>query len=127
MMDDKALVALTVRYGYGGHESKTVALPISQELARELLHGVEYSDDPFSLMLASPGMFGGKGDAVTIRRRAFQMRRDVAEQIAKAMVPALLEAFGVNDELDGYRVSDMSENEREYYANRGRLPPKTPR
>jgi hypothetical protein len=42
--------------------------------------------------------------------------------IASAMVPALMEAFGVNDELDGYRVERMSEREREYHVQRGRLP-----
>ena len=117
-----AKVSLTIRYGWHSENEKTVALPISADLARELMGRVELGDKPFSVLLASPGMFGGKGDAVTIRRKTFKMRRAVAEEIARAMVPALLEAFGVNDELDGYRVSGMSEEEREFHRKRGRLP-----
>jgi hypothetical protein len=108
-----ASVRLTVCYGTFGEQSKTVGVPISERIARELMGTVELSNDPFSLMIASPGMMGGKGDAVTIRRKAFQMRREVAEQIASAMVPALMEAFGVNDEVDGYRATDLSPEERE--------------
>lgn len=83
--------------------------------------GVERSDEPFSLLVASPGMFGGKGDALTFRRKTFKMRREVAKDIAAAMVPALLEAFGVNDELDGYKLEAMSPEEREYHRRRGRI------
>lgn len=120
-MAQRALVELTIRYGDFGHESKTVAVPISEDLARELLGSVELSDDPFSLFVASPGVFGGRGDAVTMRKRAFKMRRDVAQEIAKAMVPELMRAFGVNDRLDGYRIEEMSEEEREWNRKRGRL------
>ena len=49
------------------------------------------------------------------------MRRDVAQEIAKAMVPELMRAFGVNDRLDGYRIEEMSEEEREWNRKRGRL------
>ena len=115
-------IELTIRYGHWGEQQKSVAVPIDESLMRELMGKVELSSEPLSLMLASPGMFGGKGDAVTVRRRTFQMRRDMAEQIAQAMVPALLKAFGVNDELDGYRVSGMSEEERKCHMQRGRLP-----
>ena len=114
-MKDKTLVMLTVRYGPYGLSEKTVAVPISEDLTRELMGGVELSNEPHSLLLASPGLYGGKGDAITIRNKAFKMRRLVAEDIARAMVPALLKAFGVNDELDGYRVDDMSDEEREWY------------
>lgn len=120
-MERRALVELTIRYGDYGHESKTVAVSISDDLTRELLGSVELSDDPFSLFVASPGVFGGRGDAVTMRKRAFQMRRDVAQEIAKAMVPELMRAFGVNDRLDGYRIEDLSEEEREWHRKRGRL------
>ncbi len=111
MNDRPAQVELTIRYGYG-HESKTIAIQISDSLARELMHGVELSDDPWSLLLASPGMSGGRGDARTIRREAFKMRREVAEEISRAMVPALLKAFGVNDERNGYRDADLTDEER---------------
>lgn len=115
-------VDLTIRYGEWGEQSKTVVVPVSKMLMKELIEKVELSNEPFSLMIASPCMFGGRGDAVTIRRKTFEMRREIAEQIAKAMVPALLRAFGVNDELDGYRVSDMTPDERERHERRGRLP-----
>ena len=121
-MNERALVELTVRYGHYGHEQKTVALPISEDFTRELLGGVELSDDPFSLFIASPGVLGGHGDALTFRRRTFKMRREVAEQIAKAMVPALLKAFGVNDKLDGYKIEELDPAEVEYHRKRGRLP-----
>ena len=115
-------VSLTIRYGSYGEQSKTVAIPISEMLMRELMERVELSNEPFSLMIASPCMFGGGEDAVTIRRKTFAMRREIAEQIAHSMVPALLDAFGVNDELNGYRVSDMSQEERECHERAGRLP-----
>lgn len=120
-MEQRALVELTIRYGDFGCKSKTVAVQIGDNLTRELLGGVELSDDPFSLFIASPGVFGGRGDAVTMRKRAFQMRREVAQEIAKAMVPELLRAFGVNDKLDGYRIEELSEEEREWHRKRGRL------
>lgn len=119
--DMKARVELTIRYGFYGEQEKTLAVPISESLTRELMGGAELSDDPFSLMLASPGLYGGKGNAATIRHKAFEMRRSVAEDIARAMVPELMKAFGVNDQLDGYRVDGMSEEEREWYRSRGRL------
>lgn len=121
-MSGQALVELTLRYGDYGSEIKTVAVPISEDLTRQLLGPVELSDEPFSLMLASPSMFGGKGNALTARRKTFQMRRQVAEEIARAMVPELMKAFGVHDELDGYPVSTMSPAEREYHQRKGRLP-----
>jgi hypothetical protein len=100
-MRDRALVELTVRYGEYGQQQKTIALPISEDLTRELMEGVELSDEPFSLILASPAVFGGHEDAVTLRKRTFKMRKEIAQAIANAMVPELLKAFGVNDELEG--------------------------
>lgn len=117
----KALVELIIRYGDYGQELKAVAIPISEDLTRQLLGRVELSDEPLSLLMASPGAFGGRGDAVTIRKITFRMRRSVAEQIARAMVPELMKAFGVNDELDGYRVEDMSKEELDWYVQHGRL------
>lgn len=119
--DHSALVELTIRYGAFREVSKTLAINISADLTRELLDGVELSDDPFSLLLASPNAFGGRSDALTMRRRAFQMRRSVAEEIAAAMVPAMLAAFGVNDKFDGYRVDELSDEERALHKARRRL------
>jgi hypothetical protein len=120
-MNSQARVELTIRYGAYGEKSKTVAVPVSEELTRDLMEDVELSDEPFSLFVASPGVFGGRGDAVTIRRRTFKMRREVAKEIAAAMVPELLRAFGVNDQLDGYKVDELSEDERAWHRARGRL------
>jgi hypothetical protein len=105
-------IDLTVSYGAYGQESKTVSLEISQDLMHELSESVELSDEPMSLFLASPGAFGGHGDAVTFRRRKFKMRRELAEEIAASMVPALLRAFGANDQVDGYRVDELGEDQR---------------
>ena len=121
-MNCKPSIELTIRHGQFGEKQKTVALRIDEDLMRDLMGHVELSDEPFSLMLASPGMFGGKGDAVTMRRAKFKLRQDVAQKIAKDMVRAMVEAFGANDELDGYRVADLSEEERNYHARMGRLP-----
>lgn len=115
----RALVELSIRYGYG--DRKTVAIPISDSITRELMQTVERSDDPLSLALASPALYGGRGDAFTTRHKTFKMRRDIAEEIAKKMVPALMQAFGGNDELDGYKIERMTEEEREYHRQRGRL------
>lgn len=120
MSDQRAFVELTLRYGAFRDKHKTVVVPINEELTRELLEPVELSDSPISLLLASPGMWGGRGNAYTKREQTFKMRRAVAEEIAKAMVPALLEAFGVNDELDGYRLEGMSPEERAFHRRRGR-------
>jgi hypothetical protein len=122
-MRNSALVELTVRWGEYGEQQKSVAVQIGEDLTRELMEGAELSDDPFSLMMAMGCLSGRRMEnhPVVLRRRIFKMRRAVAEDIARAMVPALMKAFGVNDELDGYRVSDMSEEEREYQAKRGRL------
>lgn len=121
MNDGRALVELTIRYGAFGEKQKTVGIPIDPSLTRELMGSVERSDDPYSLFFASPGLMGGKGNAITMRQQAFKLRRAVANEIARAMVPALLEAFGVNDKLDGYRLEDMSPEEREFQRRRGRL------
>lgn len=121
-MAEQASVELTIRHGRFGEQVKTITLPISEYLLRELMCTVELSDDPFSLMLASPGLMGGRGDAVTIRRKAFTMRREAAKDIARLLVQELTNAFGVNDELDGYKVSEMSDEERAYHQQRGRLP-----
>lgn len=116
----KTGIELTIRYGAFGEKHKTVALNIDDSLARELLEPVELSDDPFSLMIKSPAFYGGVGNAVTARKKTFQMRRAVAAEIARQMVPALLQAFGINDELDGYKVAEMSEEEVAFYRLRGK-------
>lgn len=116
------LIELTIHYGEFRQHKKTVCLNLSEDLVGQLLERVELSDEPFSLMLASPSFYGARGgDAVTIRRKKFEMRRSVAVEIASAMVPALMESFGVNDELDGYRVNDMSPEEKAFYREKGRL------
>jgi hypothetical protein len=100
-------IELTIRYGRYGEQSKSVAVPVSEGLMEDLMEPVELSDEPWSLLIASPAFYGGKGDAVTMRKRSFKMRREVAQEIARAMVPALMAAFGVNDEVDGYRREQL--------------------
>lgn len=79
-------IELKVRYGRWGEQEKTVVLPISHDLMRELMGKVELSNDPFSLMLVSPGLYGGVGNAVTFRDKTFRMRRRVARAIADVMM-----------------------------------------
>lgn len=119
----RAQVELTLRIGRYGERVQSVAVPISEDLARQLTEPVELSDEPMSMLLASPGMFGGKGDAVTIRHKKFVLRKDVARGLADQITAELLKLFGDRDELDGYTVGDMSPEERKYHRSRGRLKP----
>ena len=117
-MDSRALVELTIRFGRYGEQSKTVAVPIGDDLTRELMGGIELSEDPSTRLLH--GMSGG-GDCVTIKRKTFKMRRSIADAIARAMAPELCRAFGVNDKLDGYKLDELSDEERAWHQARGRL------
>ena len=114
-------IELTIRTGHFGEKAKTFALKLSDETMRELTETVELSTDPFSELLASPGMFGGYGSARTVRAKAFEMRASTARKIADALTQALIEEFGSNDELDGYKVSGMSAEELEFHKRTGRL------
>jgi hypothetical protein len=105
-MSNQARVELTIVYGRYGDKRKTIFVPVSDELMRELTEGVELSNDPFSLALASPGMWGGRGNAVTTRLQTFEARREIATEIAGKLVSVLIEAFGVNDKRDGYDVEN---------------------
>jgi hypothetical protein len=107
----RALVELTLRMGPCGERVKTVALPIDDRLARDLTEPLELSDEPWSLMLASPCLYGGRGDAVTVRRRAFALRRETAREIGRAVAEKLVEMFGAEDEVDGYKKRDLTEDE----------------
>ena len=100
-------VTLTV---YTGRDfrSHRLAVGISADLTRELSEPVELSDEPFSILLASPGLFGGTGDAVTIRENKFKMREATAREIAGALTTALVAYFGRNDETNGYKKDDAA-------------------
>lgn len=97
--NERGLVELTLRIGQYGERVETVAVPISDELAGELTEGMELSDEPFSLMLAS---LGTQKDYVTVRRKKFRMRREFAHEIARALEGKLMELFGADDVTDGY-------------------------
>lgn len=107
-MSDRGIarVELTLRMGRFGERVETVVVPINEMLAYELTEPVELSDEPLSIALASPGLFGGYGDAVTIRKRKFQLREDAAKGLARDLVKELVKLFGTNDETDGYRKRD---------------------
>ena len=102
----KPQVELTLRIGQYQEQVKTVCVPISEDLSRELLEPIEWSDEPLSLILASPGMWGGKGDAITQRKKIFKLRRDVAKALAESITEELIKLFGMNDVQDGYRRED---------------------
>lgn len=113
----KPSIELTIRYGQFGEKAKTVALQIGEDLMRELMEPVERSDDAFSLFVSSRR---GR-DAVAHRKKTLHMRKALAEQIARQMVPAIVEAFSVNDQLDGYRIDELSPEERAFHKSKGRL------
>jgi hypothetical protein len=73
----------------------------------ELSEPMERSDDPWSLILASPGMFGGKGNMIEIRKKVFKMRKEAAAEISRAVTEALIEYFGRNDVTNGYRRDQL--------------------
>lgn len=89
-----------------------IAIPVSDRVLRELSEQLELSDDGFSVMLASPGMLGGHGDSVTIRKRVFKMREDFAKEIAATLVMALTEYFGRNDVTNGYTKVQLEAHRR---------------
>jgi hypothetical protein len=108
----KPSIELTIRYGVYGEQHKTLVLPIDESLMEDLTGSVELSDEPFSVLLASPGMYGSKGGAVTIRRKALVMRREIAKEIGRLVADALPELFGMNDKVDGYRKDDLDPDDR---------------
>jgi hypothetical protein len=103
-------IFLTIKSGMFGEESKTVALPISGQLMHELRSPVELSNDPTSLLLASPGVINGIGpleaigETVTIRKKQFEMRKNHAAEIGRKVAQALLDFYGESDEMNGYRT-----------------------
>jgi len=97
----KTRIELVIRVGDEFTEIR-VPVDVSAQLLRELSEPVELSDAPFALLLASPGMWGGRGDAITVRKKAFAMRKDTASEISDKIVNALVKFFGRNDKTDGY-------------------------
>jgi hypothetical protein len=68
----------------------------------------------------SPGKVSLKS-SLEVKKRLFTMRHHFADEIATAVVNALVKEFGSDDTLFGYKISDMDENEKEYHRQRGRL------
>jgi hypothetical protein len=100
-------ITLTLRIGQYGERVESVELPISQMLAEELLEPVELSDEPLSLLLASPGLYGGYGDAVTVRKKKFALRKYTSRVIARLIEEKLFEMFGVDDRTNGYSKQQL--------------------
>jgi len=71
-------------------------------------------------------MYGGAGNAEEIRVLAMQRRHLLAQEIAGKLARSLIDSFGANDKLDGYRIDDMSDDERDYHRSRGRLTQEDP-
>lgn len=99
-------IIVTINPGFG-RQHRSVVVPVDSELWREATQPTELSDDPFALMLASPGLYGGHGDAITIRKKVFKMRADLAQEIGRAVAARLIEAFGERDETDGYTKEQL--------------------
>ena len=100
-------VELTLTIGQFGESREIIAVPISAELAYDLTEPVELSDNPLSIMLASPGLFGGVGNAIELRQKKFRLRQTAAHALATAIERKLVELFGIDDEQDGYKKQDL--------------------
>lgn len=103
-----ARIELVLCLGHFGEEQHRIALALPPDLERDLIEPVEISDEPLSLLLASPGLYGGRGNAIEIRERKFQLRRSVAKQLAAQIESELIRMFGHEDERDGYKARDWS-------------------
>jgi hypothetical protein len=112
----KPFIELTIGHGFYGEKTKRVALNIPEHFMLELMESVETSNDPFSLMLASPGMYGGHGNAVDIRRKKFALRDDFSRYLADTLVNELRKAFGANDVKDGYSIEQQNRREAALYG-----------
>ena len=118
-------IELTIRHGHFGEKEERIAVDLNELAWRDMTRPVELSNNPISLMLASPGLIGGRGNAVTIREETFKLRRREARRIAfiltEKLAEKLFEAFGVDDELDGYKVSGMTPEELAWHKQAGRI------
>lgn len=94
---------IELRVYHGMSKTACVAIKVSDELYRELTQEVELSDKPMSLLIASPSLYGGNGDAISIREKVFKMRKHYARELAESITKALVEHFGMNDVTDGYK------------------------
>jgi hypothetical protein len=103
----KPSITLVLRIGEFGEKQYAIVLPLSETLTKELMEPVELSDNPLSILLASPGFYGGYGDAVTIRKKKFRLREATAKEIAREIEKTLLEMFGENDKTDGYSKEQL--------------------
>lgn len=101
-----AQIELILRLGPFGEKEHRTRIEIPPGVARDLTEPVEISDEPMSILLASPGLYGGRGDAVEIREKKFQLRRSTARKIAGEIERNLSLMFGHEDERDGYKARD---------------------
>lgn len=109
----KSGIRLTVYIGEYGQREETVALLLPDGLAHDLREPMELSNEPFALMIAGAGR---TGDFIELRRKSFQMRRDVAEDIGRQVAAELIRMFGARDEVNGYKQEHLTERERERHG-----------
>lgn len=102
----KAQIELIIRVGQYGQKEHRIALALPPDLAQDLMEPVEVSDESWSILLASPALYGGHGNAVQIREQKFQLRRAMAKKIAGQIESELIRMFGHEDERDGYKARD---------------------
>ena len=98
---DRTRIELVIRIGEEFKEHR-VPVTVSSDLLRELSEPMELSDDPIALVLASPGLYGGFGDAVTIRKKMFEIRKSTAQEISERVTASLVSYFGRDDKINGY-------------------------
>lgn len=106
-------ITLTLRLGTFGEREQQVVLKLPDDIARALTEPMELSDESLSQLLASPGLYGGHGDCVTVRKKKFALRRDQARVIAREIERELFKLFGVDDHVNGYRRPDWSERDQQ--------------
>lgn len=111
----RAQVEITLRIGQYGERVETVAVVLGEGLARELTEPAEYSHDPLPSIIH-------RQDVVRATRKKFQLRRETARELAKAIENALVKVLGTDDEWNGYKIKDMSPAEQQYHRERGRFP-----
>lgn len=95
---------------------------MGSDIIAPLLQSVEVSSDPFSRMLASPGLMGGRGNAIDIKREMDEKRRAAARHIVGMLVERLIEdVFAKKDVCDGYTKDEWSPRQ---YRNADTVIPK---
>lgn len=97
-------VEMLLHYDPSSDKRLYAVMDIDPMVLREAMESCERSDDPMSISLASPGLFGGKGDAVSHRKKVDSIRKMLAASIALAFEEHMVNMLGANDTMNGYPI-----------------------